>query len=200
MLNDCRLKRYAFIAEGLDGPKEYPPESIRVTKRGRSQLLYSENPRMSLFINRQQILQLVAAEHREKMRAICEAEFIRYINEYPLSWQFPFTHSDPNNSRDNAEEEEKPQRTRNWYPKTGVYKTNGNTKWPASINIQLPKSKWDSEDEDKLSSGTEKDQKTEVKPSNVVPEPGNDFNVFIILILLFLLFFLVCCYYYYFLP
>lgn len=84
MINDCRLKRYAFIVEGLDGPKEYPPESIRVTKRGRPQLFYSENPRISLFINHQQILQTVTIDHREKMRNICEADFIRYIKIFCL--------------------------------------------------------------------------------------------------------------------
>lgn len=78
MINDCRLKRYAFIVEGLDGPKEYPPESIKITKRGRPQLFYSENPRISLYINHQQILQAVTIDHREKMRNIYEADFIRY--------------------------------------------------------------------------------------------------------------------------
>lgn len=78
MMNDCRLKRYAFIAEGLEGPKEYPPESIRVTKRGRPQLFYSENPRMSLFMDHQQILQTVTTDHREKMRNIYEGDYIRY--------------------------------------------------------------------------------------------------------------------------
>lgn len=79
MLNDIRLRRYAFIAEGLDGPKEYPPESIRITKRGKPQIIYSENSRMSFFLNRQQILQAVTTERREKMQKICEADFIRYI-------------------------------------------------------------------------------------------------------------------------
>lgn len=79
LLNDCRLKRYAFTAEGLDGPKEYPPESVRMTKRGRPQLLYCENPRMSLFLNYHQVLQVVTADRREKMREICEADFSRYI-------------------------------------------------------------------------------------------------------------------------
>lgn len=92
MINDCRLKRYAFIAEGLEGPKEYPPESVRATKRGRPQLFYSENPRMSLFINHQQILQAVSADHREKMRDICEADFIRYtkITFVSLIFLYPF--------------------------------------------------------------------------------------------------------------
>lgn len=92
MINDCRLKRYAFIAEGLEGPKEYPPESVRATKRGRPQLFYSENPRMSLFINHQQILQAVTADHRDKMRNICETDFIRYtkMSFVSLIFLYPF--------------------------------------------------------------------------------------------------------------
>ncbi|CAK9797362.1 hypothetical protein ANTPLA_LOCUS1192 [Anthophora plagiata] len=149
MLNDFRSKRYAFVAEGLDGPKEYPPESIRITKRGRPQLFYSENPRMSLFIDHQHILQTVTTDHREKMREICETDFIR----------------------DNPEEAEKPQRIRNWYPKTGICKLAKNAKWHAPISIQLPKSKWDSEDEDRLSNDTEKEEEeNKVESSNIPSE------------------------------
>ncbi|KAK9297028.1 hypothetical protein QLX08_009127 [Tetragonisca angustula] len=146
MMNDCRLKRYAFIAEGLEGPKEYPPESIRVTKRGRPQLFYSENPRMSLFMDHQQILQTVTTDHREKMRNIYEGDYIR----------------------NDMEETEKSQHVRNWYPKKGICKSGENTKWHVPINVQLPRSKWDSEDEDKLSD-TEK-QENEVISSNIALE------------------------------
>lgn len=148
MLNDCRLKRYPFIAEGPDGPREYPPESIRVTKRGRPQLLYSENPRMSLFMNHEQILQAVTTEHRDKMRVIYEADF----------------------TRDNTEEEEKPQRTRNWYPKAGMCKSSGNTDWQVPISVQLPRSKWDSEDEDGSSNDVVKEPESEVKSTAVASE------------------------------
>ncbi|XP_076164228.1 uncharacterized protein LOC143145078 isoform X3 [Ptiloglossa arizonensis] len=148
LLNDCRLKRYAFTAEGLDGPKEYPPESVRMTKRGRPQLLYCENPRMSLFLNYHQVLQVVTADRREKMREICEADF----------------------SRDNAEETEKPPRVRNWYPKTGMCKFSEKTKWQFPISVQLPRSKWDSEDEDRLSNDTRKEQESEVKSDEATSE------------------------------
>lgn len=92
LLNDCRLKRYAFTVEGLDGPKEYPPESVRVTKRGRPQLLYSENPRMSLFLSHEQILHVVTSDRREKMREICEADIARYIKMFFTSsiFLYPF--------------------------------------------------------------------------------------------------------------
>ncbi|OAD53833.1 hypothetical protein WN48_08806 [Eufriesea mexicana] len=150
MLNDCRLKRYAFIAEGLDGPKEYPPESIKLTKRGRPQLFYSENPRMSLFINHQQILQAIITDQREKMQEICDANFIRNDEE--------------------EEEAEKPQGIRNWYPKSGICKSDENTKWHVSISVQLPRSKWDSEDEDRLSNDSEQEQDNETKSSNIALE------------------------------
>ncbi|XP_054001184.1 uncharacterized protein LOC128888398 isoform X2 [Hylaeus anthracinus] len=148
LLNDYRLKRYAFTAEGLDGPKEYPPESVKVTKRGRPQLLYCENPRMSLFLNRQQILQVVPADRRDKMRKICEADV----------------------TRDNADEVEKPPRVRHWYPKAGMSKFSEKTKWQFPISVQLPRSKWDSEDEDRLSNDTEKEQRTEVELNEATSE------------------------------
>ncbi|XP_076277910.1 uncharacterized protein LOC143207903 isoform X4 [Lasioglossum baleicum] len=139
LLNDCRLKRYAFTAEGLDGPKEYPPESVRVTKRGRPQVLYSENPRTSLFLSHEQILQTVAGDRREKMREICETDI----------------------ARDNAEVAEKPARVRNWYPKAGICKASEKVKWQFPVNVQLPRSKWDSEDEDRLSNEVEREAEEE---------------------------------------
>ncbi|XP_076249176.1 uncharacterized protein LOC143188653 isoform X2 [Calliopsis andreniformis] len=148
LLNDCRFKRYAFLAEGIDGPKEYHPESIRVTKRGRPQLLYSENPRISLFLNRQQILEAVPSDRREKMRDVLEADFLR----------------------DNTEETGKPQHVRNWYPKEGMCKINEKTKWQFPVNVQLPRSKWDSEDEDRLSADIAKDQDNNVKSNDIPSE------------------------------
>lgn len=74
MLNNHRLKRHSLVAEGLDGPKKYPPESVKITKRARgSQVLYCENPRSSLLLNVAQLLQIVTPDRREKMRDICEA-------------------------------------------------------------------------------------------------------------------------------
>lgn len=74
MLNNHRLKRHAFVAEGLDGPKNYPPESIKITKRGKGpQLLYCENPRISLSLSIPQLLQNVTPERRDKIRDIYEA-------------------------------------------------------------------------------------------------------------------------------
>lgn len=87
MLNNHRLKRTALIAEGLDGPKEFPPESIKLTKRGR-QLLYCENPRVSLLLNRQQLLQAVTLDRREKLRDICDATSIQYKQFFLLHF-FP---------------------------------------------------------------------------------------------------------------
>lgn len=80
MLNNYRLKRQALIAEGLSGPKKYPPESIKMTKRAKGpQLLYCENPRTSLLLHISQLLQIVTPERREKIRNICEAPSPRYI-------------------------------------------------------------------------------------------------------------------------
>jgi len=80
MLSNHRLKRQALIAEGLDGPKKYPPESIKLTKRARGlQLLYCENPRISLLLSISQLLQAVTPERREKIRDIYEASLPRYI-------------------------------------------------------------------------------------------------------------------------
>lgn len=80
MLNNYRFKRQALIAEGLLGPKKYPPESIKMTKRAKGpQLMYCENPRMSLLLHVSQLLQLVTPERQEKIRDICEAPSPRYI-------------------------------------------------------------------------------------------------------------------------
>lgn len=89
MLNNYRVKRQALIAEGFDGPKKYPPESIKTTKRAKgSQLLYCENPRMSLFLCISQLVQAVSPERREKIRDICEASSSRYIT-MSIQQQFP---------------------------------------------------------------------------------------------------------------
>ena len=77
------------------------------------------------------------------------------------------------------EETEKSQHVRNWYPKKGICKSGENTKWHVPINVQLPRSKWDSEDEDKLSD-TEK-QENEVISSNIALEQGKYF-LFVIFI------------------
>ncbi|XP_078050476.1 uncharacterized protein LOC144476982 isoform X2 [Augochlora pura] len=147
LLSDCRLKRYAFTAEGLDGPKEYPPESLRMTKKGRPQLLYAENPRLSLLLTHGQILQIVASDRREKIREICEADVARDTAEITTK---------------------KPAHVRNWYPKTGLCKDSENVKWQFPVNVQLPRSKWDSEDEDRLSNVAEPEQvESEVKSNNV---------------------------------
>ncbi|KAG7207404.1 hypothetical protein KM043_009056 [Ampulex compressa] len=142
MLNDCRLRRCALVAVGLDGPKEYPPESIKATKKGKSQVLYCENPRISLLLSRQQLLQTLTAERREKMREICEATITRV----------------------NTEEPEMCPNYRNWYPKMDMSKSNESSQWNSPINVQLPKSKWDSEDDDNV--GVEKQQESEAKLNN----------------------------------
>lgn len=94
------------------------------------------------------------------------------ISKCPSSLRFPFTHSDPNNSRDNAEETETPQRIRDWYPKTGMCKVSEKTKWQFPVNVQLPRSRWDSEDEDRLSNRSEKEQESEEKLNDVPLEEG----------------------------
>lgn len=76
MLSDSRQYRYALLAEGLDGPKEFPPETIKATKTKPS-LMFCENPRYSLFVDRQNVLSLVSPNRREKMEDICEAKQIR---------------------------------------------------------------------------------------------------------------------------
>lgn len=83
MLNNHHLKRQALIVEGLDGPKKYPPESIKTTKRAKgTQLLYCENPRTSLFLCTSQLLQTVSPERRQKIRDICEASLPQYITMF----------------------------------------------------------------------------------------------------------------------
>lgn len=83
MLNNHHLKRQALIVEGLDGPKKYPPESIKTTKRAKgAQLLYCENPRTSLFLCTSQLLQAVSPERRQKIRDICEASSSQYITMF----------------------------------------------------------------------------------------------------------------------
>lgn len=96
-----------------------------------------------------------------------------------MSGQFSFIYSDFNNSREDAGEVEISQRIRNWYPKVGICKSDEKTKWHVPINVQLPKSKWDSEDEDKLSNDTEKEQENETKSGNSVSEHGKHFVYFI---------------------
>ncbi|XP_015432769.1 PREDICTED: uncharacterized protein LOC107188895 isoform X2 [Dufourea novaeangliae] len=152
MLNDCRLKRHGFAAEGLEGPKEYPPESVKVTKRGRPQLFYSENPRVSLFLSHEQILHVVTGDRREKIREICEAEI----------------------TRDTAEEPEKPTQTRNWYPKAGICKSSEQISWEFPVNVQLPRSKWDSEDEDRSSNDIEKQEEEEEEEQEEKSEMKSD--------------------------
>lgn len=92
--------------------------------------------------------------------------------------QFSFNYSDFNNSREDAEEETEISQ-RNWYPKAGICKSDEKIKWHVPINVQLPKSKWDSEDEDKLSNDTEKEQENETKSGNTVSERGKHFVYFI---------------------
>lgn len=52
--------------------------------------------------------------------------------------------------------------SRNWYKKINIIKPNSDTKWQLSINVQPPKSKWDSEDEEisqeNNETGNEKEQ------------------------------------------
>ncbi|XP_070525021.1 trichohyalin isoform X2 [Cardiocondyla obscurior] len=123
MLNNHRLKRQALIAEGLEGPKKYPPESIKLTKRTRGlQLSYCENPRISLLLNISQLLQTVTPERREKIREICEASLPQIDTEDTM------------------------QQKRNWYHEINTIKSPKDSKWQTTI--QLPKSKWDSEDEE----------------------------------------------------
>lgn len=144
MLSNHRLKRQALVAEGLDGPKKYPPESIKLTKRARGlQLLYCENPRISLLLGISQLLQVVTPERREKIRDICEASLPRYIM-ISFLFTFFFTYPDLYNCR--IDMEDTVQQKRNWYQQINAIKYHKDTKW--QMTIQLPKSKWDSEDEE----------------------------------------------------
>jgi len=144
MLNNHRLKRQALIAEGLDGPKKYPPESIKLTKRARGlQLLYCENPRISLLLGISQLLQAVTPERREKIRDIYEASLPRYIVIFFLSKSF-FIYSDFCNCR--IDTEDTVQQKRDWYQQINTIKYHKNNRW--QMTVQLPKSKWDSEDEE----------------------------------------------------
>lgn len=139
MLSNHRIKRQALIADGLDGPKKYPPESIKLTKRAKGhQLLYCENPRISLLLGVSQLLQVVTPERREKIRDICEASLPR------------------------IDAEDTVQEKRNWYQQINTTKRQKDTKW--QMTIQLPKSKWDSEDEEMSSVNVTKEE-TE-KPVN----------------------------------
>lgn len=53
-------------------------------------------------------------------------------------------------------------------------KSNEKTKWHVPISVQLPRSKWDSEDEDRLSNDTGKEREDEVKSDDIEPEAGID--------------------------
>jgi len=91
MLNNYHLKRQAVIVEGLDGPRKYPPESIKTTKRAKgSQLLYCENPHISLFLRISQLLEIVTPERRERIRDIREASSLWYIIIFPIRIFFLF--------------------------------------------------------------------------------------------------------------
>ncbi|XP_036146293.1 uncharacterized protein LOC105837289 isoform X2 [Monomorium pharaonis] len=123
MLSNHRLKRQALIAEGLYGPKKYPPESVKLTKRTKGlQLSYCENPRVSLLLGISQLLEAVTPERREKIRDICEA------------------------SPPRIDMEDTVQQKRNWYQQINAIEHHKNNTW--QMTIQLPKSKWDSEDEE----------------------------------------------------
>lgn len=76
MLSDDRQHRFAFIAEGQNGPKEYPPEIVKSTKT-KPCLLFCENPRYPMYLDRQHILSMVSPNRRERMEDICEATQIR---------------------------------------------------------------------------------------------------------------------------
>ncbi|XP_019889605.2 trichohyalin isoform X2 [Ooceraea biroi] len=136
MLNNYRLKRQAVIAEGLDGPRKYPPESIRTTKRAKgSQILYCENPNVSLLLRAPQLLEAVTPERRERIRDICEASSSRV---------------------DVVEVEDTAQQKRNWYQQINSLKYHKDAKW--QVPVQLPKSKWDSEDEEASSTSVIKEE------------------------------------------
>lgn len=154
MLSNHRLKRQALIVEGLDGPKKYPPESIKSTKRARGfQLLYCENPRISLLLGISQLLQIVTPERREKIRDICETSLPRYIVIFFLSKSF-FTYPDLFNYR--IDTEDTVQQKRNWYQQINTIKSHKDSKW--QMTVQLPKSKWDSEDEETSSISVVKEE------------------------------------------
>lgn len=152
MLNNHRLKLQALIAEGLDGPKKYPPESVKLTKRRGLQLIYCENPRFSLSLGVSQILQAVPPERREKIRYICEASLPRYIIISFLLKAF-FIYLNLCNCRSDAEDIV--QQKRNWYEQISTIKYE-DTRW--QMTVQLPKSKWDSEDEEVSSISVAKEE------------------------------------------
>ncbi|XP_025996734.1 uncharacterized protein LOC105198112 isoform X1 [Solenopsis invicta] len=144
MLSNHRLKRQALIAEGLHGSKKYPPESIRLTKRTKGlQLSYCENPRVSLLLGISQLLEAVTPERREKIRDICEASLPRIDTEDTV------------------------QQKRNWYQQINAIEHHKDTTWQVTT-VQLPKSKWDSEDEETLSASVAKE----------VENPANKLQVF----------------------
>lgn len=76
MLVDVKPHRYPFIAEGVNGPKEYAPETIKATVT-KPTIMYSENSKYRMYFDRQQILNAVSPNRREKMEDICEATQIR---------------------------------------------------------------------------------------------------------------------------
>lgn len=152
MLNNYRVKRQALIAEGFDGPKKYPPESIKTTKRAKgAQLLYCENPRMSLFLCISQLVQAVSPERREKIRDICEASSSRYITmsiqqQFPIQIFLFYSNLIPDFCNYRFDTEDTAPQKRNWYQQINASKCHKNTKW--QVTVQLPRSKWDSEDEE----------------------------------------------------
>lgn len=51
-------------------------------------------------------------------------------------------------------------------------KSSEKANWQFPINVQLPRSKWDSEDEDRLSNDIEKQQDSKAKPDAPTSDKG----------------------------
>ena len=82
MVGEHRLFRSPVIVDGLEGPKPYPPESVKLTKKAKGPtLLYCENPRVSLLMTREQVYQVIPDERRKSMREICETTRERWVQK-----------------------------------------------------------------------------------------------------------------------
>ncbi|XP_063985314.1 serine/arginine repetitive matrix protein 2-like [Diachasmimorpha longicaudata] len=75
MVSDMRSLRTPVLVNGIDdGMREYPPESIRITRRIKG-MVYSENPNVALYLSKRRLTQVLPPERCRIMREISDSEF-----------------------------------------------------------------------------------------------------------------------------
>ncbi|XP_057336874.1 serine/arginine repetitive matrix protein 2-like [Microplitis mediator] len=134
MIGTHHVKRTCVTVDGInETKKQYPPESIRITKKHNGQgLFYCENPNISLLLPCQQLYQMLPPDRSDHMRKI--------------------SHAVAGSSKENLDEEE--QGPRKWFgqiqaePRPVEYEVKDIDKSSSPARpTDPPKSRWDSEDE-----------------------------------------------------